>query len=62
MNKAIQPLDSKRIKGLLLSRHMPQIRARDGFLICVRENRYSEPFKEDTGDSGGRARGMRHEV
>ena len=38
MNNATQPLDSKRIKGLLLSRHTPQIRARDGFLICVREN------------------------
>ena len=34
----MQPLDLKRIKGLLLSRHTPQIRARDGFLICVREN------------------------
>ena len=32
----MQPLDLKRIKGLLLSRHTPQIRARDGFLICVR--------------------------
>ena len=38
MNNATQPLDSKRIKRLLLSRHTPQIRARDGFLICVREN------------------------
>ena len=57
MNNATQPLDSKRIKRLLLSRHTPQIRARDGFLICVRENRASEPFKADTGDSGGRARG-----
>lgn len=26
------------IKGLLLSRHTPQIRASDGFLICVRES------------------------
>ena len=34
----MQPLDLKRIKGLLLSRHAPQIRARDGFLICVRES------------------------
>ena len=34
----MQPLDSKRIKGLLLSRHTPQIRARDGFLICARES------------------------
>lgn len=58
----MQPLDLKRIKGLLLSRHTPQIRARDGFLICVRESRSSEPFKADTGDSGARARGMRHEV
>ena len=57
MNNATQPLDSKRIKGLLLSHHTPQIRARDGFLVCVRENRSSKPFKADTGDSGGRARG-----
>ncbi len=62
MNNATQPLDSKRIKGLLLSRHTPEFPAFLGFLICVRENRSSEPFKADTGDSGWRARGMRHEV
>lgn len=38
MNNAIQPLDSKRIKGLLLSRHTPEFPAFLGFLICVREN------------------------
>lgn len=57
MNNTTQPLDSKRIKGLLLSRHTPEFPAFLGFLICVRENRSSEPFKADTGDSGGRARG-----
>ena len=38
MNNATQPLDSKRIKGLLLSRHTPEFPALLGFLICVREN------------------------
>ena len=38
MNNATQPLDSKRIKGLLLSHHTPQIRVRDGFLLLAREN------------------------
>ena len=38
MNNATQPLDSKRIKGLLLSRHTPEFPAFLGFLICVREN------------------------
>jgi len=38
MNNATQSLDSKRIKGLLLSHHMPEILAFLGFLICVREN------------------------
>ena len=37
MNNATQPLDSKRIKRLLLSRHTPQIRARDGFLFACRK-------------------------
>ena len=38
MNNTTQPLDSKRIKGLLLSRHTPEFPAFLGFLICVREN------------------------
>ena len=38
MNNATQPLDSKRIKGLLLSRHTPEFPAFLGFLICVRES------------------------
>lgn len=38
MNNATQPLDSKRIKGLLLSRHTPEFPAFLDFLICVREN------------------------
>ena len=38
MNNATQPLNSKRIKGLLLSRHTPEFPAFLGFLICVWEN------------------------
>ena len=38
MNNATQSLDSKRIKGLLLSRHTTEFPAFLGFLICVREN------------------------
>ena len=37
-NNATQSLDSKRIKGLLLSRHTTEFPAFLGFLICVREN------------------------
>ena len=36
MNNATQSLDSKMIKGLLLSRHTPEFPAFLGFLICVR--------------------------
>lgn len=38
MNNATQPFNSKRIKGLLLSRHTTEFPAFLGFLICVREN------------------------
>ena len=38
MNNATQPLNSKRIKGLLLSRHTTEFPAFLGFLICVWEN------------------------
>lgn len=46
MNNATQSLDSKMIKGLLLSRHTPEFPAFLGFLICVRESAPSSHSKQ----------------
>lgn len=62
MNNTIQPLDSFLDRGAVAVSPHARISGVPRLSDLRAGKRSSEPFKADTGDSGGRARGMRHEV
>ena len=62
MNNTIQPLDSFLDRGAVAFSPHARISGGPRLSDLRAGKRSSEPFKADTGDSGGRARGMRHEV
>ena len=62
MNNATQPLDSEKNQGAVAVSPHARISGVPRLSDLRAGKGSSEPFKADTGDSGVRARGMRHEV